>query len=65
MSCLEKKQDDSGRRFPAFYRAGWDWTPDFNWGGSGAFQLQEMLMQTIEDNIYIFPCWDKSLDVAF
>lgn len=65
MSFLEKKLDDSGRRFPAFYGAGWDWTPDFNWGGSGAFQLQEMLLQTIGDHIYIFPCWDKSIDVSF
>ena len=65
LAFLERKMDDSGRRFPAFWGAGWDWTPDFNWGGSGSFQLQEMLMQTIENNIYLFPCWDKSIDVSF
>jgi hypothetical protein len=65
LAFLERKMDDSGRRFPAFWGAGWDWTPDFNWGGSGSFQLQEMLMQTTENNIYLFPCWDKSIDVTF
>lgn len=65
LSFLQRKMEDSGRRFPAFWGAGWDWTPDFNWGGSGSFQLQEMLMQTPGNSIFLFPCWDKSIDVSF
>ena len=28
-------------------------------------QLQEMLLQTDGDAIYLLPCWDKSVDVTF
>lgn len=62
---LLRKMADSGRRFPAFWGPGHDWTPDFNWGGSGSIQLQEMLMQTDDRMIYLFPCWDKTIDVDF
>jgi hypothetical protein len=62
---LMRKMADSGRRFPAFWGPGHDWTPDLNWGGSGAIQLQEMLLQTDGRAIYILPCWDKSIDVEF
>ena len=62
---LLRKMADSGRRFPAFWGPGHDWTPDFNWGGSGSIQLQEMLLQTDDRKIYLFPCWDKAIDVDF
>ncbi|EMI52037.1 DUF5703 domain-containing protein [Rhodopirellula sallentina] len=60
-----KKLDDSQRRFPTFWGPGHDWVPDHNWGGSGMLGLQEMLMQTFEDKIYLFPCWPKEWDVDF
>jgi hypothetical protein len=59
------KLQDSGRRFPAFWGPGHDWVPDHNWGGSGMIGLQEMLMQTITDSIYLFPAWPKEWDVSF
>ncbi len=62
---LIHKMSDSGRRFPAFFGPGWDWTPDMNWLGSGSLQLQEMLMQTYQDKILLFPCWDINCDVDF
>ncbi len=62
---LQRKMADSGRRFPAFWGPGHDWTPDLNWGGSGSIQLQEMLLQTEGRSIYILPCWDKNIDVDF
>jgi hypothetical protein len=59
------KLKDSGRRFPAFWGPGFDWTPDHNWGGSGMIGLQEMLMQCDGDKIMIFPAWPKNKDVSF
>lgn len=60
-----KKLQNSGRRFPAFWGPGHDWVPDHNWGGSGMIGLQEMLMQTHADSIYILPAWPDDWDVQF
>ncbi|WP_421944063.1 DUF5703 domain-containing protein [Pedobacter sp.] len=59
------KLKDSGRRFPAFWGPGFDWTPDHNWGGSGMIGLQEMLMQVDGKKIYLFPAWPKDWNVHF
>jgi hypothetical protein len=59
------KLQDSGRRFPAFWGPGFDWVPDHNWGGSGMIGLQEMLLQTDGDTIFLFPAWPKDWDVHF
>ncbi|WPU96715.1 DUF5703 domain-containing protein [Mucilaginibacter sabulilitoris] len=59
------KLKDSGRRFPAFWGPGFDWTPDHNWGGSGMIGLQEMLLQVDDKKIYLFPSWPKDWDVHF
>jgi hypothetical protein len=59
------KLQNSGRRFPAFWGPGYDWVPDHNWGGSGMIGLQEMLLQTVGDSLYLFPAWPKNLDVHF
>ncbi len=59
------KMQDSGRRFPAFWGPGFDWVPDHNWGGSGMIGLQEMLLQTDGEKIYLFPAWPKTWDVHF
>jgi hypothetical protein len=60
-----KKLQDSGRRFPAFWGPGHDWVPDHNWGGSGMIGLQEMLMQTVGDSIYLLPAWPADWNVQF
>ncbi|MFD2287662.1 hypothetical protein GJU39_12120 [Pedobacter petrophilus] len=60
-----EKLKDSGRRFPAFWGPGFDWTPDHNWGGSGMIGLQEMLMQVDGKKIFLFPAWPKDWDVHF
>lgn len=60
-----KKLEDSERRFPTFWGPGHDWVPDHNWGGSGMIGLQEMLMQTVDNKIYLFPAWPKEWDVSF
>jgi len=59
------KLQRSGRRFPAFWGPGFDWVPDHNWGGSGMIGLQEMLLQTHEDELRILPAWPKDKDVYF
>ena len=59
------KLKDSGRRFPAFWGPGFDWTPDHNWGGSGMIGLQEMLLQTDGTKIYILPSWPMDCNVEF
>jgi Domain of unknown function (DUF5703) len=55
----------SRMRFPSFWGPGFDWTPDHNWGGSGMIAVQEMLMQTSDSSIYLFPAWPKEWDVHF
>ncbi|MCF3109197.1 DUF5703 domain-containing protein [Niabella sp. CC-SYL272] len=59
------KLKNSGRRFPAFWGPGYDWVPDHNWGGSGMIGLQEMLLQAVDNKIYLFPAWPKEWDVSF
>lgn len=60
-----RKLKSSAMRFPTFWGPGHDWTPDHNWGGTGMLGLQEMLLQTVGDKIYILPCWPKDKDVHF
>jgi hypothetical protein len=60
-----RKMRDSDRRFPAFWGPGHDWVPDHNWGGSGMINLQEMLMQTDDRAIRLFPAWPNDWDVDF
>ncbi|WBL23383.1 DUF5703 domain-containing protein [Zunongwangia sp. HRR-M8] len=59
------KLANSGRRFAAFWGPGFDWVPDHNWGGSGMIGLQEMLLQTVNDKILLFPAWPKHWNVHF
>ena len=56
---------DGKRRFTAFWGPGYDWVPDHNWGGSGMIGLQEMLLQTDDKKIILFPSWPKNWDVHF
>jgi hypothetical protein len=62
---IKQKLKESGRRFPTWWGPGYDWTPDHNWGGSGMIALQEMLMQTDGEKIYLLPAWPKDWDVSF
>ncbi|WP_200975684.1 DUF5703 domain-containing protein [Echinicola sp. 20G] len=60
-----RKMGDSEKRFPAFWGPGFDWVPDHNWGGSGMIGMQEMLLQTNQEKIYLFPAWPMDWDVHF
>ena len=59
------KLANSGRRFPAFWGPGFDWVPDHNWGGSGMIGLQEMLLQTVDGKLLLFPAWPENWNVHF
>jgi hypothetical protein len=58
------KLGDARPRFPAF-RDTDDWCPDHNWLGAGSIGLQEMLMQTVGEKIYLLGAWPKDWDVDF
>lgn len=60
-----RKLQDGPRRFPTFWGPGHDWVPDHNWGGAGMIGLQEMLMQTMGEDIILFPAWPREWDVDF
>lgn len=60
------KLSDGSYRFPPFWGPGFDWSPDHNWGGSGMIGLQEMLLQTTDDEkIILFPAWPHEWNVHF
>ncbi len=60
-----KLADSKSNLFPAFWGPGFDWTPDHNHGGSGMIGLQEMLLQTNDNQILLFPAWPKDWNVYF
>ena len=60
-----EKLKDGPHRFPAFWGPGFDWTPDFNHGGSGMIGLQEMLLQASGRKIYLLPAWNPEWNVCF
>ncbi len=62
---MQLKMGNGPHRFPAFWGPGFDWTPDHNWGGSGMIGMQEMLLQEVDDKIYLFPAWPRDKDVHF
>jgi alpha-L-fucosidase 2 len=46
-------------RFQWFWKAGGDWIPDLDNGGTGMMTLQMMLMQTDGKRIALLPAWPK------
>jgi hypothetical protein len=62
---IKQKLKDSGHRFPTWWGPGYDWLPDHNWGGSGMIALQEMLMQTDGEKIYLLPAFPAAWEVSF
>jgi len=62
---LEQKLKNSDRKFPTFWGPGHDWVPDCDRLGSGIIGLQEMLLQTNGEKIYLLPAWPKDVNVDF
>jgi len=63
--CVKMKLCNANRnRFPTFWGSG-DWAPDHNWGGVGNIALQEMLLQAVDNKIYLLQAWPKEWNVRF
>ncbi|MDR1675101.1 MAG: DUF5703 domain-containing protein [Tannerella sp.] len=60
---FNRKHDDS--RFPAFWGPNYDWVPDQCHGNVNMRALQNMLIQTVNDTILLFPAWSPAWDVRF
>jgi hypothetical protein len=53
-------------RYPAFYDThGFCQRPDIDHGGCAMVGLQDMLMQTVDGKILLFPAWPKDWDCDF
>jgi alpha-L-fucosidase 2 len=52
-------------RFPWFWKAGHDWIPDLDNGGSGMITLQNMLMQCDNQRIQLTPAWPSDWTADF
>jgi len=52
-------------KFPAFWRQGFDYTPDEDNGGNGVHMLQLMLIQSDAGVIRLLPAWPKEWDADF
>jgi hypothetical protein len=50
-------------RFPAFWKPGSDYVPDFDNGGALAIGLQNMLLQNVDHQILLLPALPKSWNV--
>jgi alpha-L-fucosidase 2 len=53
------------QRFIWFWKAGHDWIPDLDNGGSGMITLQQMLMQCYGKRILLLPAWPKEWTADF
>ena len=63
---LVKKMLNKSQRFSAFWDTGnFDQCPDFDHGGAGMINLQEMLLQTDGKEIRILPSWPEEWNVDF
>jgi hypothetical protein len=51
--------------FPWFWKAGHDWIPDLDNGGSGMITLQNMLMQCDGRRIQLIPAWPSDWTADF
>lgn len=57
--------DYGDQRFAWFWKAGHDWIPDFDNGGSGMITLQNMLMQCDGRRIQLLPAWPADWTADF
>ncbi|HZF01543.1 MAG TPA: DUF5703 domain-containing protein [Methylomirabilota bacterium] len=57
--------DYGDERFAWFWKAGHDWIPDFDNGGSGMITLQLMLMQCDGKRIQLLPAWPAGWTADF
>ncbi len=60
------QKEELQTRFPVFWdNESFDHAPDMDQAGAAMVGLQDMLMQTPGNKIYLFPAWPKNWDVNF
>ncbi len=64
-AAIAEFTDYGNQRFQWFWKAGHDWIPDLDNGGSGMITLQLMLMQTDGKRIQLLPAWPKDWTADF
>ncbi|HVU26279.1 MAG TPA: DUF5703 domain-containing protein [Verrucomicrobiae bacterium] len=64
-AAIAEFTDYGDQRFPWFWKAGHDWIPDLDNGGSGMITLQNMLMQCDGKRIQLLPAWPKDWNGDF
>jgi len=56
-AAIDEFTDYGDERFPWFWKAGGDWIPDLDDGGTGMITLESMLMQYDGKRIQLLPAW--------
>lgn len=64
-AAIAEFTDYGDERFPWFWKAGHDWIPDLDNGGSGMITLELMLMQCDGERIQLLPAWPKDWTADF
>ena len=63
--AISEFTDYGDQRFRWFWKAGGDWIPDLDDGGSGMITLQMMLMQCDGNRIQLLPAWPANWTADF
>ncbi|MGD0940215.1 MAG: DUF5703 domain-containing protein [Terracidiphilus sp.] len=64
-AAIDEFTDYGDERFQWFWKAGGDWIPDLDNGGTGMITLQSMLMQTDGKRIQLLPAWPRDWSADF
>jgi alpha-L-fucosidase 2 len=64
-AAVDEFTDYGDERFLWFWKAGGDWIPDLDNGGTGMMTLQLMLMQTDGKRIQLLPAWPNDWTADF
>jgi hypothetical protein len=56
-AAIDEFTDYGDQRFSWFWKAGGDWIPDLDDGGTGMITLESMLMQSDGKRIQLLPAW--------
>jgi hypothetical protein len=64
-AAIAEFTDYGDQRFHWFWKAGHDWIPDLDNGGSGMITLQNMLMQCDGKRIQLLPAWPADWTADF
>jgi hypothetical protein len=64
-AAMDSFTDYGNQRFQWFWKAGHDWIPDLDKGGSGMITLQQMLLQCDGKRILLLPAWPAEWTANF